>query len=106
MSWQYAVWGLVGGAANCGVVFLEASGRVKGWPWARPHGPGGGVYLVSILVHLGVAAATAAALAAGAIVSNSLIAFGIGAGAPVVVKKVAAYAETFLPGVGGRGETS
>ncbi|QIS10361.1 hypothetical protein [Nocardia arthritidis] len=102
MPWQYAVWGLVGAATNSGVVFLEASRRVKGWPWIRPRGPGGGVYLVSILINLGVATATTAALATTLIVSNGLIAFGVGAGAPVVVKKIAAYAESLLPGEDGK----
>jgi hypothetical protein len=95
--WQYALWGLVGAAANRGVVFLEAAQRVKGWPWARPKGPGGGIYVVSILVHLAIAAATTAALATAAIVTSGLIAFGLGAAAPTVVKKVAAYAETLVP---------
>ncbi|WP_063038180.1 hypothetical protein [Nocardia pseudovaccinii] len=103
MSWQYAVWGLVGSAANSGVVFLEASRRAKGWPWVRPHGPGGGVYLVSILIQLAVATATTAALATTLIVSSGMVAFGVGAGAPVVVKKLAAYAESLLPGGGAGG---
>ena len=72
--WQYALWGLVGAAANVGVVFLEASRRVKGWPWERPKGPGGGVYAVSILIQMGIATATTAALAAAAIVTNAFVA--------------------------------
>jgi hypothetical protein len=95
--WEYALWGLVGATANRGVVFLEAAQRVKGWPWTRPDGPGGGVYAVSVLMHLGIAAATTAALATATIISNGLIAFGIGATAPTVVKKVAGYAEKLVP---------
>jgi hypothetical protein len=95
--WQYALWGLVGAAANVGVVFLEASRRVKGWPWVRPKGPGGGVYAVSITIQLGIATATTAALATTPIIVSGFIAFGIGAAAPVVVKKVARYAETLIP---------
>lgn len=95
--WQYALWGLVGAAANVGVVFLEATRRVKGWPWARPKGPGGGVYAASIVVHLAIAAATTAAMATSMIITSGFIAFGIGAAAPVVVKKLARYAETLLP---------
>ncbi|MCU1647142.1 MAG: hypothetical protein JWN03_7417 [Nocardia sp.] len=53
---------------------------------------------MSILIHLGVATATTAALATTLIVSNALIAFGVGAGAPVIVKKLAQYAESLLPG--------
>ncbi len=95
--WQYALWGLIGAAANRAVLLLEATQRVKGWPWARPQGPGGGVYTMSIIVHLGIAAATTAALATTAIITNGFIAFGIGAAAPVVVKKIAGYAETLIP---------
>jgi hypothetical protein len=95
--WQYALWGAVGAAANIGVVFLEASRRVKGWPWERPKGPGGGVYAASVVIHIGIATATTAALAAAAIVTNAFVAFGIGATAPSVVKKVARYAETLIP---------
>ena len=95
--WQYALWGLVGAAANRAVLFLEASQRVKGWPWTRPKGPGGGVYAVSVIIHLGIAAATGAALATTAIITNGFIAFGIGAAAPIVVKKVAGYVETLIP---------
>lgn len=95
--WQFAVWGLVGAMANVGVVFIEATRRVKGPPWARPYGPGGGMYAISVLVHLLVAAGATGALANGAIVTNSIVAFAIGAAAPVVVKKLAKYAETILP---------
>ncbi|MFD1047369.1 hypothetical protein ACFQ1S_18385 [Kibdelosporangium lantanae] len=95
--WQYALWGLVGAAANVGVVFLEASTRVKGWPWQSPKGPGGGVYAVSIFIHLGIATATTAALATTTIIVSNFVAFGIGAAAPVVVKKMARYAESLLP---------
>ncbi|WP_297625275.1 hypothetical protein [Nocardia sp.] len=45
-----------------------------------------------------MATATTAALATTLIVSNALIAFGVGAGAPVIVKKLAQYAESLLPG--------
>ncbi|MBB5801254.1 hypothetical protein F4560_001022 [Saccharothrix ecbatanensis] len=92
--WQYALWGLVGAASNCGVVFLEASRRVKGWPWARPRGPGGGVYAASILVHLGLGALTAGALADSLIVTNSFVAFGTGVAAVALVKKAGSYALT------------
>ncbi|UMP06670.1 hypothetical protein [Amycolatopsis sp. EV170708-02-1] len=97
LVWQYALWGLIGAATNRAVLFLEACHRVKGWPWARPRGPGGGVYGVSIVLHLGIATATAAALATTEIVANGFVAFGIGAAAPVVVKKVARYAEAIIP---------
>jgi hypothetical protein len=95
--WQYALWGLAGAAANIGVVFLEASRRVKGWPWARPSGPGGGVYAASILINLGIACSATAAVATSGVVVNGMIAFGIGATGPIVVKKVAGYVESLLP---------
>jgi len=95
--WQFALWGAVGAAANIGVVFLEASRRVKSWPWERPKGPGGGVYAASIFIQLGIATATTSALATAAIVTNAFVAFGIGAAAPSVVKKVARYAEALIP---------
>ncbi|MFI9386370.1 hypothetical protein [Kutzneria sp. NPDC052558] len=101
--WQYALWGLVGAASNIGVVFLEASRRVKGWPWARPKGPGGGVYAASIIIQLSIASATTAAVSTTGIVANDFIAFGMGAAAPVVVKKVAKYVETLLPADDGDG---
>ncbi|MBF6331940.1 hypothetical protein [Nocardia transvalensis] len=98
MSWLYTLWGFLGACANCGVVYLEASRRVKGWPWQEPNGPGGDVYAVSILVHLGIATATTAALTTTPIISSGLIAFGVGAAAPIIVKKVSAYVQTLLPG--------
>jgi hypothetical protein len=95
--WEFASWGALGAAANIGVVFLEASRRVKAWPWDRPKGPGGGVYAASVLIQLGIATVTTAALATAAIVTNAFVAFGIGAAAPSVVKKVARYAEGLIP---------
>ena len=96
-----ALWGFLGAATNCGVVFLEASRRVKGWPWVEPDGPGGGVYAASVGIHLFVGTATTVAVSTTPIVSSGLIAFGIGISAPTVVKKVAAYVETMLPPGGG-----
>ena len=100
--WLDALWGLLGSATNCGVVFLEASRRVKGWPWTEPNGPGGGVYITSIGIQLFVGTATTTAVSTTPIVSSGLIAFGIGISAPTVVKKVALYVETLLPA--GRGD--
>ncbi|MEU4842375.1 hypothetical protein [Nocardia testacea] len=97
--WLDALWGCVGAAVNCGLVFLEASRRAKGWPWPEPQGPGGGVYAVSVLIHLGIGAATATAvLGSGLIAPNILVAFGIGTATPVVVKKVSKYVESLIPG--------
>lgn len=98
--WLYAVWGCVGAAVNCGVVFLEASRQVKkGWPWTDPYGPGAAPYAVSIVIQLGIGAATAAAVMGGGVITaNSLVAFGIGTASPVVVKKVSRYAQAVLPG--------
>lgn len=95
--WHYAVWGLLGAAVVRGLVFLEASQRTKGWPWVAPDGPGGGVFAVAQLIHLGVATAVTAAVASTALVTNALVAFGIGAAAPAVVKKVTGYTLALLP---------
>jgi len=96
--WQYALWGLVGAAVNRALLFLEASQRVKGWPWAQPDGPGGGVYAVSVVLHLAIAATTTAAVSTTALLSSGFLAFGMGAAAPVVVKKVSGYAlKVLLP---------
>ncbi|MEA5358282.1 hypothetical protein VA596_01935 [Amycolatopsis sp., V23-08] len=94
--WQFALWGLVGAVANRGVVFLEALQRAKGWPWPRPYGPGGGPYAASIIVHVGVAAAASSVAAAAGLITNVLLAFGVGAAAPSVVKKLASYAERMV----------
>ncbi|MFD6396973.1 hypothetical protein [Nocardia sp. NPDC060249] len=97
--WLYAVWGMVGAAVNCGLVFLEATQRSKGWPWARPEGPGGVIYAVSIAIQLLIAGATASVvLGSGLVAPNILVAFGIGTGTPVVVKKLSAYVQSLLPG--------
>ena len=96
--WEFALWGLVGAATNRAVVFLEASQQAKGrWPWKQPDGPGGGVYAVSVLLHMAIATATTAALATTAVVTSAFVAFGAGVAAPVVVKKAARYAESLLP---------
>ncbi|GAA5100078.1 hypothetical protein [Nocardia iowensis] len=97
--WLYAVWGCIGAAVNCGVVFVEASTRVKGWPWGQPEGPGGGVYAAAVVVQICTGAATSAAvLSSGLITPNILIAFGIGTGTPVVLKKLSFYVQSLLPG--------
>lgn len=95
--WHYALWGLLGAAANVGVVFLEATRRVKGWPWAHPHGPGGGVYVASVVVNLGVSSCATAAVSTSGIVTSGMIAFGMGVAGPTVVKKVAGYVQALLP---------
>jgi hypothetical protein len=90
--WQYALWGLTGAAANRGLVFIEACARVKkGWPWAEPHGPGGGVYGASVAVHLFLGTVTAAALSTSGVVNNGFAAFGAGVAAVMVVKKAGSY---------------
>ena len=106
--WLYAVWGCVGAAVNCGVVFVEATRRAKGWPWVRPKGPGGGPYAASVVVQLCIGAATAAGVVdSGLIVANVAangLAFGIGTATPVVVKKLGQYIESLLPGEDDHGE--
>ncbi|MEV0539261.1 hypothetical protein [Nocardia salmonicida] len=96
--WQYALWGIAGATANCGIAYLEDSTRVKGWPWLKSNGgPGGGVYLSWLTVHLGVAGLTTWAIAYGDIISTNAAAFGAGVAAPVLVKKLASYGESSIP---------
>jgi hypothetical protein len=95
--WQYALWGLAGAASNQALAYIEASQRVKGWPWKRPHGPGGGAYLVSVLLHCVIGALVAAAAAQSGVVHNALLAFGMGVAAPVAVRKVSQYTLAVLP---------
>ena len=95
--WQYALWGAAGAAANTAVVFLEATTRSKGWPWRQPNGPGGGVYLVSVLLHVLIGGVVASAAVEATLISNAALAFGLGTVAPVVVKKLGRYALAALP---------
>ncbi len=96
--WLFALWGCIGAAVNCGTEFVEASSRVKGWPWADPQGPGGGVYVVALAIKLGAGAATAAVLPeSGLLPENVAVAFGIGACAPSIIKKLAQYVQGLLP---------
>jgi hypothetical protein len=81
------------------VVFAEVSRRVKGWPWARPKGPGGAPYAAAVATELLGGAATAGALSSGGFVAPSIFtAFLVGAAAPAVLKKLGAYLLSILPG--------
>jgi hypothetical protein len=95
--WQYALWGLVGAAVNRALVYLEETNRAKGWPWQFPYGPGAGPYLVSVVLHCGIAAGVTAGAAAAGYIGNAVVALGIGAAAPVVVKKISGYTLALLP---------
>ena len=98
MVWQYAaVWGLAGGAVNRALIYLEAAQRVKGPPWRQPDGPGGGVYMVAVLLHCAIAAVVTGAVAQADYVPNAVVALGIGAAAPVVVKKLSSYTLAVMP---------
>ncbi|WP_432945801.1 hypothetical protein ACQPXM_06540 [Kribbella sp. CA-253562] len=96
--WEFVLWGMLGGAANRGVNYLEAAARVKGGkPWRRPKGPGGGAYLAALVVHLFIAGVTAGA--ASTLVQGPTVwmIFGIGAVAPAAVKKAGQYALALAP---------
>jgi hypothetical protein len=96
--WEYALWGLLGAAANRGVEFLDVLGRAKVWPWERrAGGPGAGPYWVAQLLHLFVGTVAAAAAAAGHIVDNGFVAFGTGIAGVLVVRKAGSYALSRLP---------
>jgi hypothetical protein len=103
LMWQFALWGLAGAAINRALIYLEASQRVKGWPWRRPDGPGGGVFLVSQILHCCIGAVVTAAVAQSGLVSSPLLALGMGAAAPAVVKKISRYSLNALPPASGDG---
>jgi len=92
MWWQYALWGLGGAAVNRALIGAEAAQRVKGLPWPKPEGPGGGVYLVSVIIQLAVATVVVAAAAQSKWVPNPGVALGMGASAPVLLKKLTSIA--------------
>ncbi|GAA2071286.1 hypothetical protein GCM10009780_03220 [Actinomadura alba] len=97
VMWEYALWGLLGAAANRALVFLEANRRVKGVAWRFPEGPGGGYFLVACLLHCGIGAALTSAAAATGVIATPLIALGLGATAPTAMAKVGRYALAALP---------
>jgi hypothetical protein len=98
MLWQYAaLWGLAGGAVNRILIYLEAAQRVKGPPWRFPHGPGGGMYVASLFLHCAIAAVVTGAAGQAGYVPNAVVALGMGAAAPVVVKKLSSYTLAVLP---------
>jgi hypothetical protein len=95
--WHYAAWGLAGAAINRALIYLEASQRSKGPPWRPPQGPGGGFYLISVILHCGIGSVVTWAAAQSHLVPSALVALGMGATAPVVVKKASAFTLTILP---------
>lgn len=97
MLWQYAAWGLLGAAINRALIFLEANRRVKGPAWQFPQGPGGGYFALAVMLHCGIGAGVTAAAAASHLIASPLIALGLGATAPVVVKKVGRTAMEAVP---------
>ncbi|MFI1928043.1 hypothetical protein [Streptomyces sp. NPDC020377] len=98
MEWvAAALWGLAGAAVNRTLVFLEANRRIKGPAWRYPEGPGGGFFLLATVLHCGVGAVVAAATAQSGYVTNSLVAMGVGASAPVAMKSLSRMALTALP---------
>lgn len=98
MWWQYALWGVAGGAAARAVSCAEAIPRVKGPPWRFPYGPGGGTYLLAAILHCFIALVVAGAAAAqSAMFRHPLIALGLGAGASIALKAVSGYTLALLP---------
>ncbi|MBF6172603.1 hypothetical protein [Nocardia blacklockiae] len=106
--WGFALWGLLGAAVSCGIAFIETVNRVKTWPWAAPHGPGGAVYAASTVTQLAIAAPTAAAVTGSGVVGSKyegsfpLISLVVGIGCVQVVRKLARFALTITPGVESR----
>ncbi|WP_040792658.1 hypothetical protein [Nocardia paucivorans] len=71
--WQYALWGIAGAAAHCGVTYPEVSTRVEEWSWLKSNGgPGGGVYSSWVMVDPGIAGPTTRATACGEIIDTTL----------------------------------
>jgi hypothetical protein len=97
LMWEYALWGLLGAAANRALVFLEANRRVKGVAWRYPEGPGGGYFLVACILHCGIGTALTSAAAATGVIATPLIALGLGATAPAAMAKIGRYALGALP---------
>lgn len=87
MGWvDAALWGLAGAAVNRALVFLEANRRAKGPAWRFPEGPGGGFFVLATALHCGIGALVSTAAAQSGYISNSLVALGLGATAPVAMK--------------------
>ena len=100
MWWQYALWGLAGAAVNRTLIFLEALERTKVAPWREPQGPGGLLYSIATFLHCGIAAVVVGAVSSAGGVHNAAVALGLGAAAPVVVKKLSTYTLALLPKAG------
>jgi hypothetical protein len=96
LMWQYALWGLAGAAINRALIFLEANRRVKGPAWRYPEGPGGGFFILAVMLHCGIGSAVTYAAAASKVVSNPLVALGLGATAPVAMKTIGRLALAVL----------
>ncbi|MEQ4723794.1 hypothetical protein [Nonomuraea sp. B19D2] len=87
--WVLALWGLGGGLAIEALDFFKAVRRVgRGWPWRYPYGPGGGPYLVSVLVRAALSAGVAGAAGASVDCVTPLIAFALGTAAPLILEKL------------------
>ena len=100
--WAFALWGLAGSATARSVVLVEAIDRVKGRPWTvAAGGPGGWMFLLAQVLHCGIGVAVASVVGGSVrdtAVSAALVGFGLGAGAPAVVKKLSGYTLALVPG--------
>ena len=85
-----AVWGLAGGLC-VELLWLHTQIRkAKGhWSWRQPIPQGLTAYVISVVARVGVGGLVAAAAAGSGRVSNALVAFGLGVGAPLAVEKLA-----------------
>ena len=85
-----AVWGLAGGLC-VELLWLHTQIRKakRGWSWRRPIPQGLTAYVISVVARVGVGGLVAAAAAGSGRVSSSLVAFGLGVGAPLAVEKLA-----------------
>jgi hypothetical protein len=105
MDWlQAGLWGLAGAAVNRTLIFLEANRRVKGMAWRYPEGPGGGFFALATALHCSIGAIVSAATAQSGYVSNAVVALGVGASAPVVMKSLSRMALAALPATNREGD--
>src|SRR4051794_14255957 len=87
-----SLWGLAGAAINRALVFLEANRKVKGPAWRYPEGPGGEFFALATALHCVMGAVVTTAAAQSGFVPKALVALGLGASAPVVMKTLSRMA--------------
>ncbi len=89
-AWAGAGWGLAGGFCVEALWLHSQIRSARGhWSWRRPIPQGLTAYVISVMARVGVGGLVAAAAAGSGRVSSTLVAFGLGVGAPLAVEKLA-----------------